>query len=1389
MAAFIKFTDGDIAGAVIGSILCTLVLTCCGFFAWYWFYMRKRDGKIDFEDASRPGYRVNMGASNVTRKHLITDADVGVGRKHHGPTKAYVNAGFQDPDDGLHLVYQQKQHKGHKNQNRTKDGGERTRDHTGNAQTAPAGAVRTQSTLHQRVPQKFHSKKDRVKVKLRGHDFTGLGFNICGNLRDGIYVQNVLQKGPAAESGLLEPGDRIMDVEVSFKNIVFEDALTILSYASPYDVTLAVKKYDFTRSSAASSSSASAKFSRRSSSLQARSTPAAAGQFFDGMSFPLKRSQSIGDLDQIAKRDSYSSVESNSTVSRNAGPQHSNLQPASARQARDTSPQSAVSSVRNLQQSSPASSIRHIVTRPGHYTNGTANGHGTWHSRDSSTSNSLLQRHETPKGLSEETVTFSRIGSPKKRAPPPPPSPPQLPTPSPPHMARPFSSVSTSSSSGIHRQSRTMRSRVDEDERRSYEESSMVKEIFRELQDHDRSPAKRIVDPQGKRPLREYQTFEMVWTEGSESETSSVLEKNTDNHTHRNVTRHESAFPASDHTYVRQVYTTYSHPITHPADHDEEAYSPRSPHFIQTSGGSKLILPVNMEPTPSVSTPTSFTSDEESGPSPQLCSSPNGLGKCSSNVFTCVFQNGYPYYFKDNSSFGDCSHDEFCCVNLPIPEDGSCSQRCGISGTARQKQNVAESGIKLDKNYDWDLMLQAQERSSRIVNGSDADKYEFCWQGGVFIVDTDQLQNNSATTTPIFIGGASLVAQDMALTAAHVLQPFITDANFIIFMAFGFRNISDVTNIMNASANWDEIPVFRVPNEMAFHSGYNDRTYENNIAIIRFNPISCDNANLCPICLSPTPVNPFQPWKGTCYASGWGATNDASVAPILQKQEMSIPYPQECLKSFFKLGLKNYDLPTTMLCADAINQNGGTCDRDGGSPLVCQTKYGNWELSGIVGVGVNRCRQVGAPTLFTNVGYYYDWISSYSKGTYKEDATTPPTSYWTTPASLNDTTTANQSDTVTTDTPTTLSTAATTLTTSSSKPFRFQFNTPKVFIPKQTVYIDPQQKLAQAFFQERADKPTDSVRTAATTTVAATVAPTTEVSTMRSLFSILVGGEGDSSKSTEVSKNSSAIRLFFRPEMGGVFRRKVTDASINNSSTIAVSVATNPTTQATTSTKPSTTVSSSTALTAAAASATTATKNSVTSASTVPATTSAVASLATTSSQDTKESPASVNEVPTAPLLKPLSNSGSGRKVVVFIRPEENTSILKFLRRRYKDSQMYTDATTAASVAKFATSTASTSLLLNTTAVIPSTTANITSVITNTTEALKTNTTISTTTIASTSSRRLLTFAPKVTVASSTTVAPAAANTTISNAPVNVTVTSNRLLWNVTRPRDPSIMF
>ena len=51
---------------------------------------------------------------------------------------------------------------------------------------------------------------EHVSVQLRGHDFTGLGFNVTGNMRDGIYIRDILNRGPAFESGKIAQGKNLL---------------------------------------------------------------------------------------------------------------------------------------------------------------------------------------------------------------------------------------------------------------------------------------------------------------------------------------------------------------------------------------------------------------------------------------------------------------------------------------------------------------------------------------------------------------------------------------------------------------------------------------------------------------------------------------------------------------------------------------------------------------------------------------------------------------------------------------------------------------------------------------------------------------------------------------------------------------------------------------------------------------------------------------------------------------------------------------------------------------------------------------------------------------------------------------------------------------------------
>lgn len=45
-----------------------------------------------------------------------------------------------------------------------------------------------------------------------------------------------MQQGPAA--GIITPGDRITSITIDFRHIVLEDAISTLSFASPYNVQL-----------------------------------------------------------------------------------------------------------------------------------------------------------------------------------------------------------------------------------------------------------------------------------------------------------------------------------------------------------------------------------------------------------------------------------------------------------------------------------------------------------------------------------------------------------------------------------------------------------------------------------------------------------------------------------------------------------------------------------------------------------------------------------------------------------------------------------------------------------------------------------------------------------------------------------------------------------------------------------------------------------------------------------------------------------------------------------------------------------------------------------------------------------------------------------------------
>lgn len=250
------YTGGSVAGAVVGTFLATLALVTAAVLL-YKFYWRGRRGK-----------------------HLILTKDPEAGDQY-----AFDNPCFRDGSPLARPLEKEPI----KIEQKTKWAGWPSLTALAGNKTGDKRRALDDSCL-----SSGETPAQPRLVTLRSRDFTGLGFNVCGNMRDGIFVRDVQHRGPAFESGCIQPGDRIEAVRISFRHMVFEDALTILSYASPYEVQLELES----AAPAAPVTSAGAGSLLRPRRGNAASSSLAATE---RIVHPFFRSQSSADLAQISK--------------------------------------------------------------------------------------------------------------------------------------------------------------------------------------------------------------------------------------------------------------------------------------------------------------------------------------------------------------------------------------------------------------------------------------------------------------------------------------------------------------------------------------------------------------------------------------------------------------------------------------------------------------------------------------------------------------------------------------------------------------------------------------------------------------------------------------------------------------------------------------------------------------------------------------------------------------------------------------------------------------------------------------------------------------------------------------------------------------------------------
>ncbi|XP_060807363.1 transmembrane protease serine 11A-like [Amyelois transitella] len=158
--------------------------------------------------------------------------------------------------------------------------------------------------------------------------------------------------------------------------------------------------------------------------------------------------------------------------------------------------------------------------------------------------------------------------------------------------------------------------------------------------------------------------------------------------------------------------------------------------------------------------------------------------------------------------------------------------------------------------------------------------------------------------------------------------------------------------------------------EVYFHPGYNPRTLRNNIAIIRLRRHLYFSYHRIPKLIEISKYPHGMASTAQVMLLGWGVTKMSqklSYEPIyLQRKYLPI-YPNTFCKEVYG----DKFVASKMFCAGTMTTGEGACDHDAGGPAILGGK-----LVGIISFGPTVCGFPNAPTVFTLVGAYADWIKN-----------------------------------------------------------------------------------------------------------------------------------------------------------------------------------------------------------------------------------------------------------------------------------------------------------------------------------------------------------------------------------------------------------------------------
>ncbi|CAH1107173.1 unnamed protein product [Psylliodes chrysocephalus] len=234
-----------------------------------------------------------------------------------------------------------------------------------------------------------------------------------------------------------------------------------------------------------------------------------------------------------------------------------------------------------------------------------------------------------------------------------------------------------------------------------------------------------------------------------------------------------------------------------------------------------------------------------------------------------------------------------------------------------------------------------------IIGGEDAAPGQFPYQVSIKLCRSIFWQE----ICDHFCGG-SIIAPNWILTAGHCFD-------------YGIKT-KIYAGILNISEDSDFRQIIEV-NQTFVHEEYRGNANPNDIRLYQLKAPLVYTERVQPIAL------PLQDsdYTGEVISSGWGYTT-AGLFPhlpeTLQFQISNMPDRETCLELCNGISKNPFNV-TTNVCTENPGKDRGTCFGDSGGPLVQ-----NATLVGLTSWGFEPCGKKDAPSAYTRVSHYIDWI-------------------------------------------------------------------------------------------------------------------------------------------------------------------------------------------------------------------------------------------------------------------------------------------------------------------------------------------------------------------------------------------------------------------------------